>query len=78
MSKSKEEVSCQIVAIKAQASVKKMHKEALFRLAKAEKGRKSVKAAVASIEKQAKDQCCQLQTTEEQLVLTQEKIEIKS
>lgn len=50
MSKSKEEESCQIVAIKAQASVEKMHKEALFRLAKAEKGRKSVKAAVASTE----------------------------
>ena len=36
------------------------HKEALFRLAKAERGRKSAEAAVAGAEKQAKEQRGQL------------------
>ena len=38
------------------------HKEALFRLAKAERGRKSVEAAVTGAEKQAKEQRGQLRT----------------
>jgi len=51
LSKSKEGESRRIAVTKAQADVEKKYKDSLFRLAKAERGRKSTEVAMGVVDR---------------------------
>lgn len=60
---------------RALAEVEKKYKDSLFRLAKAERGHKSAKAASGGVERQAEELRVLLKKTDEQLSLV--KVQIK-
>ena len=55
LSKSKEGESCRIAITKAQVDMEKKYKDSLFRLVEAERGRKSIEAAMGVVERQVEE-----------------------